>query len=284
MFQIDIQGSRAEFQRERECDGVLLWDFIRRRVNPSTSVGASRLKEKLENTTLKDLDHDVIRYNTWFEDMRDGINKEEGEGYSEYLRVMFRAYMSSSNQPFLDAIQVEERDWMQGEVRQGYNYRDLMNLGRLTYNNLVEKGSWEVSTSPAKEDPAVKYLALATEMLRSYNKDGKGTTDDGGKRKNWRYDNPDNLKEKKIGGRTMKWCKQDCHRRPQWCGRRNCLSNAEYEAQGSKRRDAKPGKPTDSSGVGTKMNVTKDFRLALAALTTEGDFEALEKQFFSVKE
>ena len=134
--------NRDEFQRNRECDGPLLWDFIRRRVNPSTSVGASRLKEKLESTTLEDMDHDVVRYNSWFEDMRVMITKEEGEGYSEYLRAMFRAYLSSGNQKFLDAIQAEERDWMQGKVRSGYGYRDLMSLGRLTYNNLLEKGAW----------------------------------------------------------------------------------------------------------------------------------------------
>ena len=56
---------------------------------PSTSVGASRLKEKLERATLQDFNHDVMKYNTWFENMREEITKEEGEGYSEYLRSMF---------------------------------------------------------------------------------------------------------------------------------------------------------------------------------------------------
>ena len=220
--------------------------------------------------------------------MRDDITKEEGEGYSEYLRVMFRAYLSSQNQSFVEAIRAEERDWMQGKVRQGYSFRDLMSFGRLTYNNLVEKGTWDTETSTAKEDPSVKYLALATEILRSFNKgdgsrEGQGTKDDGTKHKNWRYNNPENLNEKKIGGHTMKWCKQDCHRWPQWCGRKNCLGNAEYEAQRAKYR-SKTEKTLDANAGGPKLDATKDFRIALAALTTEEDFEALEKQFFSVKE
>ena len=283
-FQIDIQVNRDEFQRNRECDGPLLWDFIRRRVNPSTSVGASRLKEKLESTTLEDMDHDVVRYNSWFEDMRVMITKEEGEGYSEYLRAMFRAYLSSGNQKFLDAIQAEERDWMQGKVRSGYGYRDLMSLGRLTYNNLLEKGAWTSQKPDEKEDPGAKYLALATELVRtlgnSRNKDdgdkdsnGRGKLDKG-----WRYHNPDDLKEKKIGGRLMKWCSSDCHQKPQWCGRRNCLNNADYAEAMNKRKEKNPS--NNEGGV----KATKDFKIALAALTTKEDFEALEKQFFSVKE
>ena len=58
------------------------------------------------------MDHDVVKYNSWFEDMREKITKEEGDGYSEYLRSLFRAYLTSKNQAFLEAIQAEERDWM----------------------------------------------------------------------------------------------------------------------------------------------------------------------------
>ena len=105
---------------------------------------------------------------------------------------------------------------------------------------------------------------------------GKVPPEDGGEKKNWRHENSENLKEKRIGGRLMKWCSQDCHRRPQWCGRRNCVSNADFAAQNKKRKEGR------SNGEDT-MNVTKDFKLALAALTTEEDYEALEKQFFEVK-
>ena len=58
-FQINIQGSKIKFQREQECDGSLLFDFIRRQVNPSTTVGASKLKDEIETKTLADFKHSV---------------------------------------------------------------------------------------------------------------------------------------------------------------------------------------------------------------------------------
>ena len=47
-FQIEMTPHKSEFLRDHECDGPLLWDFIRRRVKPSTTVGASKLKDNLE--------------------------------------------------------------------------------------------------------------------------------------------------------------------------------------------------------------------------------------------
>ena len=161
-----------------------------------------------------------------------------------------------------------------------------MNLGRLTYNNLVDKGTWKTETDSTKEDPAEKYLALATEILRSYQK-----SEDTNRRpsykgrcqahENWRYNNPDNLKEKIFNGKTLKWCTNDCHRRPQWCARKNCLSREEYRM---KQRVNEEKNVAQDGADQFMMKVTRDFKMAFAALTTEEDFKALEEQFFSVKE
>ena len=51
-FQIDIMPHKQEFQRNQEYDGPLLWDYIRRRVKPSTTVGASKLKDEIERKTM----------------------------------------------------------------------------------------------------------------------------------------------------------------------------------------------------------------------------------------
>ena len=115
-FQIELMPHKAEFQRGHEYDGPLLWDHIRRRVKPSTTVGASRLKDDIENKTLDDFDDDVTRYNSWFTDTRDQIIREEGEGYNEYTRSLFRAYRRSSNEDFRDAIASEKRKWTQGKL------------------------------------------------------------------------------------------------------------------------------------------------------------------------
>ena len=81
---------KQEFQRNQEYDGPLLWDYIRRRVKPSTTVGASKLKDEIERKTIKDFGNDVTKYNSWFVDTRAQIVREEGEGYSESLRSISR--------------------------------------------------------------------------------------------------------------------------------------------------------------------------------------------------
>ena len=83
-FKIEITGAQDEYQRQQENDGVLLWDFIRRRINPTTTVGASKIKENIEDTKVPEFDNTIFKYNTWFEDNRDKIIKEEGDGYNEY--------------------------------------------------------------------------------------------------------------------------------------------------------------------------------------------------------
>ena len=111
-------------------------------MNPSTTVGASKLKNEIEAKTLADFKYSVTSYNTWFEDTMESIVKEEGTGYNEYMRSLFHAYLTSSNKEFTDAISSERRDWIQGKVKADYSYLDLMELGRLTYNNLIKDESW----------------------------------------------------------------------------------------------------------------------------------------------
>ena len=47
-FKLELAVNEANFKIKREYDGPLLWDYIRRRVNPTTMVGASSFKEQLE--------------------------------------------------------------------------------------------------------------------------------------------------------------------------------------------------------------------------------------------
>ena len=75
-FEIEITGSKENYQCGQENDGLLLWDFIRCRINPTTAVGASKLKHEIEKMKAPAFDNDIIRYNTWFEDTRERIIKE----------------------------------------------------------------------------------------------------------------------------------------------------------------------------------------------------------------
>lgn len=288
-FQIDIQGCKDDFQRGQENDGLLLWDFIRRRINPTTTVGASKLKDQLETKSVADFGYDVIRYNTWFQDTRAEIRKEEGEGYNEYLRALFKGYLEAKNEEFLQTIGAEKREWVQGKVPPNYSFRDLMDVGRITYNNLVSDQSWGETPSDKKESSSEEkqFLTLATKIEQleqkitsgRTNKSGEGgsSEDDFTKRKGWRYHNSEKARTKTINGRTMNWCSNDCHRRPMWCGRKNCLNRAEFAEQKKREEGGSDTKPQKSS-------ISKEFRMALASLTTAEDLEALEEQFFQVKE
>ena len=289
-FQLDIIGGREEFEKANETDGVLLWDFIRRRVNPSTTVGASKLKDEIETRTLAEFDHDVIKYNTWFSDTREKIVREEGDGYNEYLRSLFRAYRTSNNTEFNESIGEERRKWIQGKLRDSYNHTDLMDLARLTFNNLVEDSAWQETKNKVDREEN-NYLALATEILKRFKVDdgGKNTggktqkrggegTGNGREYAPWRFENPNGDTTKVMRGTTLKWCTKDCHAKSMWCGRKVCLSKAEFAAKYNKKTQGE--KDDDNEKVAT----TKDFRIALAALTSQEDFDSLESQFFPSKE
>ena len=188
----------------------------------------------METTTLAVFSDDIIKYNTWFQNIRSEIIKEEGdERYDEYLRNLFRAYLTCSDNEFIETIRHQKRKWMQGEVKSDYSFRDLLELGRLTFNNLVQDGSWEgnkISTSTTattkpvhKSQEENKFLALLGEILNKNNTGGefKGNQQLNSRQyQQWRFENPENKSTKVARGSTMRWCKNDCHSQPMWCGRK----------------------------------------------------------------
>ena len=94
--------------------------------------------------------------------------------------------------------------------------------------------------------------------------------------KAWRFENPKNEKTKTLkDGTVMRWCTNNCHPKPMWCGRQNCLNKAEYAAKnGGGRKNEKNEKKNQ------KLPVLDDFKIALAAMTSSEDFETLKNQFF----
>jgi len=164
-FKIKITGSKEDYQRSQENDGPLLWDFIRCRINPTTTVGTSKFKDEIESIKASAFDNNIIRYNTWFEDTRERIIKEEGDGYNEYLCSMFRAYLECRNKEFVDAIKDERRKWTHGKLENSYSYHDLMDLGRLTYNNLMDENTWSAKPQAKPRNDEKNYLALVTQLM-----------------------------------------------------------------------------------------------------------------------
>ena len=232
---------------------------------------------------------DVVKYNTWFEDMRDQIIREEGpDQYNEYLRNLFRAYLTCPDQEFIATVNEEKRKWMQGKLGTNYTFEDLLELGRVTYNNLVEDNSWkgtdkkiEQKGSSSKDEN--KFLALFTNFLEKNGEKG-APSEDGKKQERqflpWRFENPNNESTKLVRGTTMRWCTNDCHSQPMWCGRQKCLNKADYAKMMNEKRQN--GQSKDSGDV-KKPKYSEDFKIALAAMTSTDDYKTLTSQFFQEK-
>ena len=295
-FQIEILGNNNEYKIGEEYDGPMLWDYIRRRIKSSTRVGTSKLKVDIEKKEVRDFGNDVSKYNMWFEDAKRSIIGDEGEGYNEYLRQLFRTYLNCENKEFKKAVEEEHRKWIQNKLPTDYSFEDLIELRRVTYNNLIENEDWKAdklsqeSKGSGKDEP--QFLALTTQILsRLASPGGKNT----GKRENsgtdnrtyqdWRFENPDDLKSKEVRGTTMKWCTNDCHDKPMWCGRKNCINKTDFASMMKSKKEDKEGSGNKNDGA-TQLDkdFSKDFKIALAAMTSEDDFETLREQFMSVKD
>ena len=82
----------------------------------------------------------------------------------------------------------------------------------------------------------------------------------------------------------MKWCSNDCHPQPMWCGRKNCLNKAEFakkisDAQKEGTNNEKFGERKSQNNTSGKTS--NEFKIALAAMCSEEDYKLLENQFFS---
>ena len=135
------------------------------------------------------------------------------------------------------------------------------------------------------------FLALATELISNLKNSNRGSADDdkkenGGRRTYlpWRFDNPEGATTKEVRGTVMRWCSNDCHPRPMWCGRKNCLNKAEYASKMQEARSSEDKKDKRKSQIteNKPMNkVSNDFKIALAAMCSNEDYALLEKQFLS---
>ena len=126
---------------ENEYDGVLIWDYLRRSIKPSTRVGASKLKGEIENITIDKFNNDLSKFDTWFKD-----TKAEVKGYNDNLCQLFCIYLTSKQEDFLKAIKEMDRLWIQGNLTDTYSYKYLMYLGLVTYNNLIKDYKYKPST------------------------------------------------------------------------------------------------------------------------------------------
>ena len=192
---------------------------------------------------------------------------------------MFKTYLSSKNSEFNGTIKDAKRKWTQDLLDKDYSLNDLMSTASKTYNNIVADGGWSLSDSTTKggsDSMEAKFLALTAQVEAL--KDGKDSGTYSGTRNNeqtsWRYKNPDNKHKMTRNDRKYKFCKNDCHKQSMWCARPNCLSR---EVFANKKKAEKEGTSSEVGGL------SNDFKIALAAVTSDEDYKALEAQFLSKK-
>ena len=171
-----------------------------------------------------------------------------------------------------------------------YTHKNLLSVGQVTYDNLIEEE--KVSKKEIVKSP--HFLVLSTQLIetmtngkqRYSGSKSKGDDKDNEKMRGprtflpWRYDNPNNLKTMVVKGTTMGWCSIDYHDRSMWCGRSTCLNRSEYAAKMKKQRETNSGdKANPGKQSGGKFS--EDFKIALAAMIPSADFESLESQFMT---
>ena len=154
-----------------------------------------------------------------------------------------------------------------------------MEVALTTYYDQEADKTW--SRNKAKLPNDAKFLALAAQVedfkkALNNNADKPGT----GVRKCtvWRYKNPDNQRVLEQNGKTYKWCDKDCHPCEQWCECKNCRHCADYKnsVEEKKKEDEKRGITSNKN----KQLFSNKFKVALAAITSANDYQALETQFF----
>ena len=159
-------------------------------MNPSTKVGAFSLEK---------FGYDIKAYNIWLSHTRKEIIRQEGTvKYNEYIRYMFKTYLSSKNSEFNETMKAIKRNWTQDLLDKHYSHTDLMSTATKTYNNIVADGGWELvdktsdSSQKGSTDMYAKFLVLTAQVEVLTKGNDRGSRTEGSEEVSWRYLNPEN--------------------------------------------------------------------------------------------
>ena len=161
------------------------------------------------------------------------------------------------------SLELSKRGEMQ---KASYEYCDIMNYAIKSYMNLKSLGEYKVDESQlgAKSNDQ-KFLALSAENTRL--KDllkakGNGSSDN--QSKNWRNERKGNETRIIRNNHVYYWCEKDCYERPQWCGRKKCLSKSEWKKKKDNEQDS-----DKSNKFSSKFKDDEDFNIALESLAVK---------------
>eukprot|EP00957_Ditylum_brightwellii_P198531 15130629-Ditylum_brightwellii.AAC.1 len=169
-FQLELLFHEDKYKIGGNIDDVLLWQFIVDMVNLLTKVSVANLKDEIESAKIDDFDHDVKKFNTWFSDKRNLIVKGVNEdGYTEYLRCLFKTYLAAVDPEFLEAVTLEQRLWLMGRQANSYEYADLTQFALTLFNNRTALSEWKGRKGQPTDKKGSgtdnpKFLALLTNI------------------------------------------------------------------------------------------------------------------------
>ena len=104
------------FKRGKDEDGMAIWKCLLKHPCPTTKVSSSNHKDLLDAATLKEFQHNVKNFNSWLEDRRkDIIRDEASDKYDERIRHLLKSYLTATNADFIIDIKKERTDWMTGK-------------------------------------------------------------------------------------------------------------------------------------------------------------------------
>ena len=189
-------------------DGPTMLKLLVTTVNPTTRVGITSYKNKIQEARMNKHGHNLI---SMLNDMEANYKKiiELGKTHEDWTMHLFDAMLSAKNKVFTDFIQRKKDDW---EIGIDIIPKNLITEAKAKYTNMITLNTWD------KEDPKdAKIAALTTQLVelqqcvlatRDLNKTqpekGKSTDNKNGTIEAWRMKKDGDHKQ--VNGIDYWWC------------------------------------------------------------------------------
>ena len=141
---------------EEFYDGPTMLQLCIEKVNPTTRVGVSYLKDALRNAKLATYSNNVLDMTDKMQSHYDEI-LEKGSKHDDYILDLFRALLTGKNVIFTSFIQRKHDAWDEGK---DILSDDLIRDAVTKYQNMVALKTWDQS------EPSNSKIAALTTQLR----------------------------------------------------------------------------------------------------------------------
>ena len=121
-------------------DGTAMLSVIFSKVDPSTVVRVSNLKDLIEKADLASFNHVVPDLLMFFKRTKNKIEAAGDRNYKEYPRLLFDALMTSQNKAFLNLTTISNA--AHEEVKQVLTFTEISLDATNRYNTLLSRGRW----------------------------------------------------------------------------------------------------------------------------------------------